>query len=117
MQYSIVAVLALAGAAFANPAPADVTITTSTTTVVTITSCEPTVTECPARLETHTNALYITYPAGAHAAATGGALYGTAGYHAPSLTGYHGPAYTGAASQVKVAGALAGVGAVAALIL
>ena len=35
----------------------------------------------------------------------------------PSVTGYSGPAYTGAAGQVKAVGALAGVGAFAALLL
>ncbi|KAF2150981.1 hypothetical protein K461DRAFT_313937 [Myriangium duriaei CBS 260.36] len=117
MQYSVVAILALAGAAIASPA-AQSTVTAYSTQVVTLTECPATVTNCPARTSTIVNTM--TYPAGA-AAGTGnpGAAYatGTGAYVKPTLSGYSGPAYTGAAGQVKAAGALAGVGAFAALLL
>lgn len=130
MQYSIVAILALAGAAVATPqvygssssssaaamstskssAAAAMTVTTYSTQIVTLTECPETVTNCPARTSTNVSPVVVTYPAGA-AYPTG------TGYVKPTLTGYSGPAYTGAAGQVKVAGALAGVGAFAALLL
>lgn len=114
MQFSIVAILALAGAAFANPAGTS-TVTALVTDIVTITECAETVTNCPARTETRVNT--VTYGPGA-AYPTGAArATGTGAYVKPSLTGYSGPAYTGAAGQVKAAGALAGVGAFAALLL
>lgn len=115
MQFSIVAILALAGSAFAA---SDITVTATSTKVYTITSCAAEVTNCPATVSTQIHVAVTTYPAGA-AAPSGAAAYGTGAsvYNKPSLTGYHGPAYTGAAGQVKVAGALAGVGAVAALLL
>lgn len=131
MQFTVVALLALASAAFASPA--ELTYTTQTTKVITITSCGAEVTLCPARVSTTYVPVVVTYPAGAAypsgamcngspcVAGTGGVAYGsgsgTGAYHAPTLTGYSGPQYTGAAGQVKVAGALAGVGAVAALLL
>lgn len=116
MQYSIVAILALAGAAIASPA-AQSTVTAYSTQVVTLTECPATVTNCPARTSTIVNTM--TYPAGAVGTGNAGAAYatGTGAYVKPTLSGYSGPAYTGAAGQVKAAGALAGVGAFAALLL
>ncbi|KAF2219792.1 hypothetical protein BDZ85DRAFT_41199 [Elsinoe ampelina] len=129
MQFTTVAtVLALAGAALANPAPQQITVTASSTTVVTITTCAAAVTDCPARLVTQTATTTYVYPAGTpgalypSACATGGACaFGTGGvvtYNVPQPTGaYRGPSFTGGAGQMKAGAALAGVGAVAALLL
>ncbi|PSK60215.1 hypothetical protein C1H76_9071 [Elsinoe australis] len=127
MQYSVVAILALAGAAFASPAPQQVTVTASRTTVVTITTCGAAVTNCPARTETQVATSTYVYPAGTagalypSACATGGnCAFGTGAitYNVPQPTGgYKGPNFTGGAGQMKAGAALAGVGAVAALLL
>lgn len=107
---------------------------------ITITSCAETVTDCPARttssIHTSTSVYAVTtpaprYTAGPVAMGTGTAASGSGGlagayntgtstYHMPSASSsgaYAGPEYTGAASHLNAGAALAGVGAIAAILL
>jgi len=143
MQFTVVALSALAGLALASPQAYNagdgtvVTVTTMTTQEITVTDCAVTVTDCPARTSTSVfPVMYTTIveaipytsapvaPAPIVAAATGatgtgvGNAYGGQGkYNMPQPTGYTGPSFTGAGNKLAAGGAVAAIGAVAALLI